>query len=606
LPSLAEILQKVTPFLIALAIFPSQQLYAQCTDGNQPECTCETAPVLCTVDELDGYVFAMSSYMHAQDGPTPICQSDQSSQTNNPTWFAFTAWCTNLTLRATPSNCNEFQNIVGVQIAIYEDCSFNNEVACDVDIQDCNASPKVLNMTGLTIGKVYYFMVDGCLGSYCRVTIDIVGVCGEEVIAPWTMPVTGEMNPCVGVSETYSVQHLNGAGLYHWYVDGVVVNQTPSNSFNTTWTTPGSYQLCIDASNDPCVPVTDNPLPLCTTIVVHESDAGVLNVTPTTICGNGNINITSTTFTPGADNTQVILITDAAGYIIEIIHATSGAFTTSLTGTYTVYAYNYITNAGVVPAIGMHIGSINCVTGCCDLESVSITITSIEAVVSNIVCNDNGTNYDPTDDTYTFDLLVTGQTPGFLWRSSDGTLNGIYGTILSCGPYSIDAGWLEFNIHDYNTPTCSTTLSIEPPPSCSACIQTIDAGPESTIDCIHSMVTLQGEASEPGTYRWTGPDGFQSNILMPVVIDSGWYYLTADFLSQCTFKDSVHIFKDLDMPVAVAGLDQIIDCIQQEVFIDGSASTGQHLEWEWRIENGELISTQSTFLVNAGGIYILN
>ena len=71
-----------------------------------------------------------------------------------------------------------------MQIAIYEDCSFKNEVACDVDIQDCNTGPKVLNMPGLTIGKVYYYMVDGCLGSYCRVTIDVVGVCGEEVIAP--------------------------------------------------------------------------------------------------------------------------------------------------------------------------------------------------------------------------------------------------------------------------------------------------------------------------------------------------------------------------------------------------------------------------------------
>ena len=463
--------------------------------------------------------------MHAEDGPTPICQSDPSSQTNNPTWFAFTAWCTNLTLRATPSNCNEFQNIVGVQIAIYEDCSFNNEVACDVDIQDCNTGPKVLNMSGLTIGKVYYFMVDGCLGSYCRVTIDVVGVCGEEVIAPWTMPVTGEMHPCAGESETYTVQHLNGAGLYHWYLDGVVVNQSPSNSFSTTWTTPGTYQLCIDASNDPCVPVTDDPLPLCFDIVVHESNAGVLNVSPTTLCENGAVDIVSTAFTIGPDNTQVILLVDAAGFIVDVIHTATGQFTTGTSGTYTVYAYNYITSAGTVPTIGMHIGEINCHDGCCDLESVSITIQAIEAVVSNIICYDNGTDYDPTDDTYTFDLLVTGHAPGLLWRTSDGTLNGSYGTILSCGPYAIEAGGLDFNIHDDDTPACFTLLSIEPPSSCSACIQTIDAGPGSTLNCIINIVPLSGTSSGAGTYTWTGPGSFVSNLLESAANEPGWYCL---------------------------------------------------------------------------------
>ena len=278
LTSPIEISPKLTAFLTTLCIFTIQLLYAQCTNGTQPECACETAPILCSVDELDGYVFSMSDFLHPQDGPSPICSSAPGSQTNNPTWFAFTAWCTNLTLRARPSNCHWNQGYVGVQIAIYEDCTFQNAVACDVDIQDCNTGTKVLVMTGLAIGGVYYFMVDGCLGSYCDVTIDVVGVCGQEEIAPWTMPVTGDTNPCAGDAVMYTVEDLDGAGEYHWFLDGVLMGQSPSTSFSTVWATPGNYQLCIDASNDPCVPVTDAPSPLCLAIVVHESDAGVLNL----------------------------------------------------------------------------------------------------------------------------------------------------------------------------------------------------------------------------------------------------------------------------------------------------------------------------------------
>ena len=364
----------------------TQILIAQCTDGTQPECACETAPVLCTVDELDGYVFSMTSYMHPWDGPSPICSSSPTSQTNNPTWFAFTAWCSNLTLRARPRNCHWNQGAVGVQIAIYEDCTFQHEVACDIDVQDCNTGTKVLNMTGLTIGGVYYFLIDGCLGSYCDVTIDVVGNCGSEEIDPWTMPVTGDTDPCVGSPVTYTVENLNGAATYHWFLNGVLVQQSAATSFDTVWATAGTYQLCIDASHDPCVPITDAPAQTCITINATEANAGVLNVAPTTLCLNDITTITSVGFTSGADNSQIILITDALGIIVDVIPAASGIFTSGLIGTYYVYAFNYITAAGTVPGVGSDINSINGGIACFDLDMFSqpITFQALSSTVSNM------------------------------------------------------------------------------------------------------------------------------------------------------------------------------------------------------------------------------
>ena len=599
------ILSKQTLLFVLLGVISSLSLNAQCTNGTQPECACETAPVLCTVDELDGYMFSMAAFIHPEDGPSPICPGAPSSQTNNPTWFAFTAWCSDLTLRVRPRNCTWVQFVVGVQIVIYEDCTFQTAVACDIDVQDCNGGTKTLAMTGLTIGKVYYFMIDGCLGSYCDVTIDVVGVCGEEIIAPWTMQVTGDLQPCVGDTESYSVEALDGAGIYHWFLDGVLIAQTPNNTLNQLWDAPGTYELCIDASNDPCVPITDAPSPLCVTIMVHEAEAGLLDVSTSPLCLNEISAISSTGYNAGTDNSQIILITDAAGNIVFVINAEAGSFTSATSGTFTIYAYNYIASVGIIPTIGMNINELDCGAACCDLESQTITFQSIEAEVTNIICNNNGTDNDPSDDTFTFDLLVTGPSPGDAWRSSDGTLNGTFGAMLTCGPYFIADGGLNFDLQDFDIPACATSIFVTPPAVCSVCFQVIDAGLGDTIDCNNTTVTLSGATSDAGMYQWNGPGAFVSTTLTTMASDSGWYYLTGSFANQCTFIDSVFIDMDRDTPVAAAGADQFIDCLHTEVFIDGSASTGNNLQYQWTNTIGTVLSAQPGVLVSVPDIYTL-
>ncbi|MFZ1676911.1 MAG: gliding motility-associated C-terminal domain-containing protein [Saprospiraceae bacterium] len=581
-------------------------LKAQCTNGTQPECGCDTAPVLCTIDELDGYTFSMTSFQHPADGPSPICPGANMTQTNNPTWFAFTAWCTNLTLRVHSTNCHQSGGAIGFQLAIYTNCNFNHVVACNADVNDCNTNDKILNLTGLNIGAVYYFMVDGCLGSYCTVTIDIVGICGQEHIAPWTLPVSGNINPCAGNSETYTVEHPDGARFYHWFLDGALLAQTTTDSFKILWTNPGTYQLCVDVSNDPCVTISDPPMPLCTTITVLGSDAGVLNVTPTVLCPGEVAQISSSGFTPGVENEQVIFITDANGTILQVANAASSTFTSDTSGQFTVYAYNYNAFTGAMePIFGSNVKDIDCSSTCCDLESQMITFQSINAIVSNIQCDDHGTGNDSTDDTFTFNVLVTGFNAGMLWQSTDGTLDGTYGTPKLCGPYLINGGTKNFDLQDANFPTCLTSIIVDPPAACSSCPQTIDAGTGSLLNCINTMATLNGVSSESGAYQWTGPHLFSSDSLVCTVHDSGWYYLSIDFVKQCRFTDSVFVDLIHDAPIANAGIDQLIDCHHAEVMIDGSGSTGDHLQFAWTNVIGQVISTQTFVLVDTVGIYYL-
>ena len=113
-------------------------------------------------------------------------------------------------------------------------------------------------MNDLVIGDIYYFVVDGCAGATCDIEIDIIGVCGEEEIEDWTDGIVGETSLCVGASETYVTDDLDGANIFHWTIDGVEIELTDINEIDIDWDTAGEFEFCVDASNDPCVPVDDD------------------------------------------------------------------------------------------------------------------------------------------------------------------------------------------------------------------------------------------------------------------------------------------------------------------------------------------------------------
>ena len=91
----------------------------------------------------------------------------------------------------------------------------------------------------------------------------------------------------------------------------------------------------------------------------------------------------------------------------------------------------------------------------------------INAVVSNITCDDNGTGTDPTDDLYSFDVLVTGQNTGTGWQSTNGQLSGTYGQTESFGPFPISGGGFNLILEDDVTGACTANLQVVPPPTCS-------------------------------------------------------------------------------------------------------------------------------------------
>ncbi len=124
-------------------------------------------------------------------------------------------------------------------------------------------------------------------------------------------------------------------------------------------------------------------------------------------------------------------------------------------------------------------GDAECVLDDC-LNCSSVQTCEITAgIPTNIQCMDNGTPGDPSDDTFTFDLLVNEPLGSTSWNADD-PLNssGTYGTVVTMGPYAISGGALTITITDSNDPTCTDQVQVSPPNPCSnstSCILTIDS-----------------------------------------------------------------------------------------------------------------------------------
>ena len=96
---------------------------------------------------------------------------------------------------------------------------------------------------------------------------------------------------------------------------------------------------------------------------------------------------------------------------------------------------------------------------------------AIEAQTTNISCNDNGTPDIADDDTFTFDLYVTGDNTSDQWSA---IINGIqftgsYNETMNVGPFPISSGApLTFDVNDSDLFTCKSTVTVYPPASCTS------------------------------------------------------------------------------------------------------------------------------------------
>ena len=139
------------------------------------------------------------------------------------------------------------------------------------------------------------------------------------------------------------------------------------------------------------------------------------------------------------------------------------------------------------------------------LTDVSCTLS---AQVVEVHCSDNGTESDPTDDTFTATIAVAGN------NSATFALAGgefAYGEAVTVGPYPVSGGDMSFTISDATYGCCSQTVPVPAPMACSnGC-------------AITSGVILSTDCVDPGTPTDPTDDTFTFDMrLEGINLGAGW------------------------------------------------------------------------------------
>lgn len=113
----------------------------------------------------------------------------------------------------------------------------------------------------------------------------------------------------------------------------------------------------------------------------------------------------------------------------------------------------------------------------CGFSAVPVTCTTaLTSMVDSVMCNDNSTAADSTDDTFTFLLSVSGGAGA--WSMPPDSTVYAYDTAFAFGPYPISGGVLTLVVVDTSDALCADTVTVTPPSPCSmvdTCLTPISA-----------------------------------------------------------------------------------------------------------------------------------
>jgi gliding motility-associated-like protein len=281
------------------------------------------------------------------------------------------------------------------------------------------------------------------------------------------------------------------------------------------------------------------------------------------------------------------------------------------------YAYVWSTQNGnivsgantlnpVVNAVGQYdLSVVNMQTGCASTSSVNVGINlaipvAVAAPADTLSCNQPSLTLNGAGSSSGGPFSYLWTTPNGNILSGDTTLHPV---VNATGNYAL----LVTNTVNGCTASATTTVNADNSLPLAA------AGPNDTIDCVVSVLTLNGAASSQGTeytYQWNGP-GIVSGANTPVVTvntPGSYALLVTNTSNGCTATDVAVVADYRLFPVADAGPEDTINCYQPIVQINGSASSnGQEFSYSWTTADGNILSGANSLTpaVDQPGTYFL-
>lgn len=413
-----------------------------------------------------------------------------------------------------------------------------------------------------------------------------------------------------------------------------------------------TYTLQVLNSSNNCA--TSAQVIIDEDIILPQVDAGV----------GGTLTCNTTEFILGGLNTSsgsnyTYQWTDENGMVIS----TDSVYSASLPGLYTLTVLNTENNCSASDAIEVEQnieepiadpGSQQTLT--CDQTSVQLDGSASTSSIGNLEFQWLDINNLPIDSVATinveiagiYTLIVTAENgctnaaqievlqdanvpiadPG-----SNGVLNCDVSVITLGGAGTSTGGdivyeWLNSNgevvgtdaTFDASEPDTYTLNVINTANNCETSAQAIveedinlpqaDAGVDNTLTCTTTEFVLGGSSTSVGlniTYEWTDESGdIISTDSMHTVTNPGLYTLTVFNINNgCETTAQVWIDQDIQAPVSDAGEGGVLTCEVSEITLDGSASSGDNLTYQWLNEMEVPVSDVVSISVSEAGVYTL-
>ena len=141
------------------------------------------------------------------------------------------------------------------------------------------------------------------------------------------------------------------------------------------------------------------------------------------------------------------------------------------------------------------------------------------------------------------------------------------------------------------------------------------AGQDTTLDCDITTITLGGNSTTGDNiqYLWTTSPGGSitsdpNNATISINTGAIYILTVTNTDNNCSSTDEVEVVQDANLPIAMIGMLDTIECGITEVMLDGTGSSvGNEFTYEWTTIDGNIASDTFTLfpIITQGGTYTL-
>lgn len=238
--------------------------------------------LICDVNTFSSFCYIMPTDISEGEQPSPICVDNDKA--DNITWFSFIAWDGVYSINISPDNCSGVGFATGVQVGVYADCDFEDQVFCTAG---CTTNDISIPSNILSPGSTYYLFIDGCTNSVCTYQMSVTGTTLEPSLEPSDVCtynngslVCDSIGYCLGSEAVFEATGLGFNANYSWLIttisgdpyDGPNPIMTSNENLRLTFNTEGVYEICVTDVDNGCFSWTGSK---CRIIEITSDIVGV-------------------------------------------------------------------------------------------------------------------------------------------------------------------------------------------------------------------------------------------------------------------------------------------------------------------------------------------